>query len=152
MGFGFTGGRRTFDGYPARSEPLLPHTQHAPVICRHDGYDGHAGLHGQVERSLFESPQFRSIGVAPRALGEDEDALPLLPHLRRRLVKRCVRGRRVRAVDEDGARERHEPAEKGHEAQGALGRHAAVGGKDGPEEEDIELGLMVPDQHARSRL
>ena len=63
-----------------------------------------------------------------------------------------MRGGGVGAIDEHGAGERHEPAEKGHEAEGAFGRHAAVWGKDGAEEEDVEFGLVVPDQHARSRV
>ncbi len=104
-----------------------------------------------MERSLLEGPHLRPLCITPRALGEDENALPLLPHLRGRLVERGVRGGGVGPVDEDGAREGHEPAEEGHEAEGALGRDAAVGGEDGAEEEDVELGLVVPDQHARSR-
>lgn len=62
-----------------------------------------------------------------------------------------MRGRGIGAIDEDGAAERHEPAEKGHEAEGAFGGDAAVGGKDGAEEEDVEFGLVVPYQHAGSR-
>ena len=62
-----------------------------------------------------------------------------------------MRGGGVGPIDEDGAGERHEPAEKGHEAEGAFGRHAAVRGEDGAEEEDVEFGLVVPDQHARPR-
>ena len=142
----------TLNRYAARPEPLLPHAQHARVVPRHDRHDVHAGLDGQVERSLLERPHLGALGITPRAFREDEDALPLLPHLRGGLVERRVRGGGVGAVDEDGARERHEPAEEGHEAQGALGRHAAVGGEDGAEEEDVEFGLVVPDQHARSRV
>lgn len=104
-----------------------------------------------MERPLFERPHLRPICVTPRALWEDENALPLLPHLRGRFIKRRVRRGRVGAIDEDGARERHEPAEKGHEAEGAFGRDAAVGREDGAEEEDVEFGLVVPDQHARPR-
>ena len=62
-----------------------------------------------------------------------------------------MRRGRIGAIDKYGAGERHEPAEKGHEAKGAFGGHAAVRWEDGTEEEDVELGLMVPNQHARSR-
>ena len=141
----------TLNRYAPAPEPLLPHAQHATVIPRDDRHDVHPGLDRQMERPLLERPHLRALGITPRALGEDEDALPLLPHLRGRLVKRRVRGGGVGAVDEDSTGEGHEPAEEGHEAQGALGRHAAVGGEDGAEEEDVEFGLVVPDQHARSR-
>ena len=104
-----------------------------------------------MERSLLERPHLRPSSITPRALGEDEDALPLLAHLGGGLVERGVGGGGVGAVDEDGAAEGHEPAEKGHEAEGALGGDAAVGGEDGAEEEDVEFGLVVPDQHAGSR-
>ena len=57
----------------------------------------------------------------------------------------------IGAIDEDGAAERHEPAEKGNEAEGAFGGHAAVRGEDGSEEEDVEFGLVVPYQHTRPR-
>ena len=62
-----------------------------------------------------------------------------------------MRRGRIGSIDKDGAGERHEPAEEGHEAEGPLGRDAAVGREDGAEEEDVELGLVVPDEHARSR-
>ena len=62
-----------------------------------------------------------------------------------------MRRGRIGSIDKDGAGERHEPAEKGHEAEGPFGRDAAVGREDGAEEEDVELGLVVPDEHARSR-
>ena len=105
-----------------------------------------------MEGALFKRSHFRPVGITPRALGEDEDTLPLLPHLRRRAIKRRVRRGGVRAIDEDGAREGHEPAEKGHKAEGALGGNGAMRGKDGTEEEDVELGLVVPDQDTRSRV
>lgn len=57
----------------------------------------------------------------------------------------------VRPINEHSAREGHEPAEKGHEAEGSFGRDAAVRGEDGAEEEDVEFGLVVPDQDAGSR-
>ena len=62
-----------------------------------------------------------------------------------------MRRGRVGAIDEDGAGERHEPAEKGHEAEGPFGRDAAVRREDGAKEEDVEFGLVVPNQHARPR-
>ena len=143
--------RLTLDRDPAPSEPLLPHTQHAPVIPRHDRHNVHTGFDGQMERSLFERPHLWPICITPRAFWEDENALPLFPHLRGRFIECRVRGGRVGAIDKDGAGERHEPAEKGHEAEGAFGRDAAVRREDGAEEEDVEFGLVVPDQHARSR-
>lgn len=62
-----------------------------------------------------------------------------------------MRGSGIGAIDKHGAAERHEPAEKRHEAEGAFGGHAAVRGKYGAEEEDVEFGLVVPYQHTRSR-
>ena len=62
-----------------------------------------------------------------------------------------MRLRRVGAVDEHGAGEGHEPAEKGDEAERALGRDAAVGGEDCAEEEDVEFGLVVRDLDAGPR-
>ena len=53
-------------------------------------------------------------------------------------------------IDEHSAGKGHEPAEKGHEAEGAFGRDAAVGRENGAEEEDVEFGLVVPDQDAGS--
>ena len=105
-----------------------------------------------MERSLLKRPHLWSICITPRALWEDEHTLPLLPHLRGRLIKRRVRRSRVGAIDKDGTGEGHEPAKKGHEAKRALGRDAAVRGEDGAEEEDVEFGLVVPDQHARPRV
>ena len=107
----------TLNRDPAPSKPLLPHTQPAPVIPRHDRPDVPARLDRQKNRPLLEGPQLRPVRITPRTLGEDENALPLLPHLRRSLIECRVRGSRVGPVDKDGARERHEPAEKGHEAQ-----------------------------------
>lgn len=63
-----------------------------------------------------------------------------------------MRGGRVGAVDEHGAGEGHEPAKEGHEAEGTLGGDAAVRGEDSAEEEDVEFRLVVPNQHARSRV
>ena len=105
-----------------------------------------------MKRPFLERSHFRSICIAPRALGEDEDALSLLPHLRGRLIKRRVRRGGIGAIDKDGSRERHEPAQKRNEAQGAFGRNAAVPGEDGPQEEDVEFGLVIPDDHAGSRV
>ena len=107
----------TLNRDPAPSTHLHPLTQQAPVITPPQRHDVHARFDRQMKRPLLEGPQLRPVRITPRTLGEDENALPLLPHLRRSLIECRVRGSRVGPVDKDGARERHEPAEKGHEAQ-----------------------------------
>ncbi len=69
-------------------------------------------------------------------------------HLLRGAGEGGAGGDGVGAVDEDGAREGHEPAEEGDPFQGRLGRDGAVGGEDVREQEDVEFGLVVPDYDA----
>ena len=103
-----------------------------------------------MKSALLERPEVRAGGIAAGALGEDEDALAGSTHL----VRGAGEGEEglvfVGAVDEDGAREDHEPAEEGDPFEGALGRHAAVVWPDGAEEEDVERGLVVADQDGRT--
>ena len=99
---------------------------------------------------LLKRSHFRSICIAPRAFWEDENALPLLLHLRSRLVKRRMRRGGIRAIDKDGARERHKPAQERNEAQGPFGRDAAIRREDRPQEEDVEFRLVVSDEDAGS--
>ena len=105
-----------------------------------------------MKSPFLKRSHFRSICIAPRAFWEDENALPLLLHLRSRLIKRRMRRGGIGAIDKDGARERHEPAQERNEAQGAFGRDAAVRGEDGPQKEDVEFGLVISDEHAGSRV
>lgn len=99
-----------------------------------------------MKRALLELQQLRPLGITPRALRENKDALPLPAHLARGGLEGGARRSAVRAVDEDGAGEGHEPAEKGQGAQRGLGGDGAVRGEDGGEQEDVELGLVVGDE------
>ncbi|KAL8895684.1 MAG: hypothetical protein Q9207_008067, partial [Kuettlingeria erythrocarpa] len=124
---------------------------HAPVIRAHDGHDIHLRLHRQMERPLLERAHLGPARITPRALGEDEDALPVPEHLLRGAGEGRARGDGVGAVDEHGAGEGHEPAEEGDPFQRRLGRDGAVGGEDVREQEDVEFGLVVPDYDAGAR-
>ena len=77
------------------------------VVGHDDGDDGHLRLDREVECAFLERQQVRRPRVRSRALGEDEDALPLAPHVCGRVVEGGARGGAVRAVDEDGFGEGH---------------------------------------------
>lgn len=77
------------------------------VVGHNNGDDGHLRLDREVERAFLERQQVRRPRVRPRALGEDEDALLLAPHVCGRAVEGGARGGAVRAVDEDGFGEGH---------------------------------------------
>ena len=100
-----------------------------------------------MEGALLERQQRRLLRIAPRPLGEDEDGLAVLAHLARGALESLYGLGPVDAVNEDGAAEGHEPAEEGDRAERGLGRHGGVGGKAGAEEEDVELGLVVPNDY-----
>ena len=87
----------------------------------------------------------------PGPLGENEHALPVLAHLLRRALERLNRRVPVRAVDEDGPRQRHEPAQKRRFLQARFRGHGAVLREDGREQQDVERGLVVPDQDHGAR-
>lgn len=134
---------------PTPKHPPL-HTEHIAIIRRHQRHDRHAGLDGEMKGALLEGQQVRLIEISPRALGKNEDALTIPAHFLRRAVKGRHGRRPIRTIDEDGAGQGHEPAEKGDALQRLLGRDAAVGREDGGEQEDVELGLVVGDEDGRA--
>lgn len=81
--------------------------QDVRVVGHDDGDDGHLRLDREVERAFLERQQVWLRRVRPRALGEDEDALLLAPHVCGRVVEGGARGGAVRAIDEDGFGESH---------------------------------------------
>lgn len=99
-----------------------------------------------MKRPLLKLQQLRPLRITPRPLGKNKHALPLPTHLPRRPLESRARRSAIRAIDEDGAGEGHEPAEEGHGAEGGLGGDGAVRGEDGGDEQDVELGLVVGDE------
>ena len=91
---------------PRPEYPCLD-VQDVRVVGHDDGDDGHLRLDREVECAFLERQQVRRPRVRPRALGEDEDALLLAPHVCGRAVEGGTRGGAVRAVNEDGFREGH---------------------------------------------
>ena len=91
---------------PGPEYPRLD-VQDVRVVGHDDGDDGHLRLDCEVDCAFLERQQVRRPRVRPRALGEDEDALLLAPHVCGRAVKGGARGGAVRAVNEDGFREGH---------------------------------------------
>ena len=144
-GNGKRGDTLDLDGASLESE--VPGGQNMRVVLRDDRDNRHAGLHGEMKRALLERQQLRAIGVTPGTLGKDEDALTVIAHFLGGAVERLDGSFAVGAVNEDGAGEGHEPAEEGDVAEGFLSRDAAVGREDGAKHEDVEFGLMVPDEH-----
>lgn len=103
-----------------------------------------------MERPLLEGAQLRPLGIAPRPLRENEDALLKRVHLLRRALERLERALGVPAVDEDSAGERHEPAQERHPLEALLRRDGAPGREDAAEKEDVELGLVVANDDERT--
>ena len=116
------------------------------IVGNDNGHNGDLSLDSQVERALLEGQQLRFLGVAPGSLGEHVDALLLLLDLVGGAGHSGARVGPASAVDEDGAREGHEPAEEGSLLERALGRHGAVLGEHGAEHKHVELGLVVADE------
>lgn len=116
------------------------------VVFRNDRNNGHTRLQRQMERALLERQQLRSIRVAARALGEDEDTLAMVAHLIGSTIESLDGRFAVGTINEDGAREGHEPAEEGNMFEGLLGRDAAVRREDVAEHEHIQFGLVVSNE------
>lgn len=121
------------------------------VVCDNAGDYGDTGLDGQVEGALLEGEQHGLLGVAAGALGEHVDALALGLDLVGGALHGLAGVLCVLAVDEDGAAQGHEPAEEGRLLERGLCRDAAVLGEHGAQHEDVELGLVVPDEDGRAR-
>lgn len=103
-----------------------------------------------MKRSLLERAQRRLFSITPRALGKNEYILPLASNLLRRALKRLQRIIPVTAIDKHRPAERHVPSQERYQFERGLGRDGAVGREDGAEEQDIEFGLVVPDDDARA--
>lgn len=120
------------------------------IIRRHHRHNRHARLDRKMKRALLERQQIGLIEITPGALGKNKDALTIPPHLVGGAIKRRHGRRPIRAIDEDRARQRHEPSQEGDALQRLLGRDAAVGREDGAEQQDVELGLVVGDEDGRA--
>lgn len=120
------------------------------VILRDHRHNRHTRLQRKMECTLLEGQQFRSIRVAARALGEDKDALAMVAHLIGGTIKGLDSRFAVGTINEDGAREGHEPAEEGNIFEGLLGRDTAVRREDVAEHEHVQFGLVVCDEHGGS--
>ena len=83
------------------------------VVGNDNGHNGDLSLDSQVERALLEGQHLGLLGVAPGSLGEHVDALLLLLDLVGGAGHSGARVGLASTIDEDGARERHEPAEEG---------------------------------------
>ena len=105
-----------------------------------------------MKSSLFECTHPRPVCITSGPFRKDEDGLPLPLHFLRRAFKSLDGTFPIRSVDENGPAERHEPAEKRNGDQTFLGRDAAIFREDGTQHQDIQFGLMIPDQDARSRI
>lgn len=116
------------------------------VVGHDDGHDGHLRLDGKVEGALLEGQQHGLLGIAPCALGEHVHALLPVLHLVGGALHGVAGILGVLAVDEDGAAQRHEPAQERRLLQGGLGRHAAVLGEHAPQHEHVQLRLVVADE------
>ena len=71
----------------------------------------------------------------------------MLSHLPGGTLKRLHSLTPIHAIDEHRPAQTHEPAQKGHAGETFLRGHGAVFGKDGAEQEDVEFGLVVADDH-----
>ena len=140
---------RTLDWYPSPPKPPPSNIQQPTVIPTNRRYDIHSRLHRQMECPLFKRPQFRAPRIAPRALREDEYALPGAVHLLRRILKRLDRPSLVCSVDKHRPTECHEPAQKGYLFEAGFGRHGAVRRENRAQEQDVEFALVVADDDAR---
>lgn len=136
---------------PGPEYPRLD-VQDVRVVGHDDGDDGHLRLDREVERAFLERQQVWLRRVRPRALGEDEDALLLAPHVCGRAVEGGARGGAVRAVDEDGFGEGHEPAQNRYPLQTLLSRDAAPAREDAADHQDVEFRLMIRHKHRRPHL
>ena len=142
----------TLHRYPPGPKPLLPHTQHPPIIRTHNRHNRHPRLHRQMKRPLLELRQKRSIRITPRALRENKHALPTPLHLLRRARKRLDRTLPIPAIDEHRPTQRHEPSQEGYASEGFLSRHAAVLREYRTQQQHIQFTLMIPHQDTRPRV
>lgn len=118
------------------------------IILRDNRYNRHTSLDSKMEGTLLKRQQVRFIRVAPRAFGEDKDALLVRAHLLRGAVERLEGRLTIRTIDEYSPRERHEPAKEGHCFQRFLGSDTAVWREDTAKHEHVQLGLVIPDKYS----
>lgn len=137
---------RTFDGDVARVKDPVLNVQDVAVVGDNDGNNGNASLDSEVEGALLKRQQDGILGIASSAFGEHVDALFLGLDLLGGALHGGAGILGVCAVNEDGAAERHEPAEEGDMLELSLCRDGAVLGEHGAEHQDIELGLVVSNE------
>lgn len=99
-----------------------------------------------MERPLLKRQQPRLLVITSSPLREYKHALPFPSHLLRRPIKRRHSSVPIRAIDKHRARQRHEPPQDRHPFEAALGGDRAVRREDPPEEQDVELRLVVADE------
>lgn len=121
------------------------------VVGDYNRHDGRTSLHRQMKSALFERQKHGLLCVASRSLGEHENALALRLNSLGGTAHRRPSILAIGAVNEDGAAETHEPAEKGVAAQLTLGGHAAVLREHTAQHQHIELCLVVGNKDSRTR-
>lgn len=120
------------------------------VVGNHDRDNGHTGLNGKVESTLFEGQEDRVLGVAAGSLGEHVYTLLARSDLFGSAAHGLPGVLGVLAVNEDGSTQGHEPAQKRPVLERLLGGDAAVLGEHAAEHEDVEFGLVVTDEDGGS--
>lgn len=120
------------------------------VIGDNAGHNWHASLDGKMESTLLEGQQDGVLGVAAGSFRKHVDALALRLNLPGGTGHGIPRIPGVLAIDEDGAAEAHEPAQKGDLLEVRLGRDAAPLGEQGAEHEHVELRLVISDEDSRT--
>lgn len=121
------------------------------VVCDNAWHNGYTGLDGKMESTLLERKQHGLLGVTSSTLWEHVDALSLGLDLGGGALHSLTGILAVLAIDKDGAAQGHEPAEEGHLLEGSLCGYTAVLGEHCTEHENIELGLVVPNENSWSR-
>lgn len=136
----------TFDRNLSGVKDQVLHVENVAIVGNDNGHNGDLSLNSQVESALLEGQQLGFLRVAPGSLGEHVDTLLLLLDLVGGAGHSGARVGAAGAIDEDGAREGHEPAEDGCLFQRALGGDGAVLGEHAAQHEHVELGLVVADE------
>ncbi|KAH3670198.1 hypothetical protein OGATHE_003011 [Ogataea polymorpha] len=100
-----------------------------------------------MEGPFLEWQQSGPRGVRSRALREHEEAAASSLEVFESLVEHTDGLLAVGSVQEKGARQSHEPAQKRHQLKLFLGRHDTTFGKYPAQHKHVKLGLVVGDQN-----
>lgn len=103
-----------------------------------------------MERTLLKRQQLRPVRITPRPLREDKHTLPVIPHFLRRTIKSLNSRLLIRPVNKHSPRQRHKPTQDRNLSQRLLGRDTAVWREHGAQQEHVEFGLVVSDEHGWS--